>query len=257
MSALSYCVTCGIVVHAALRCSAVLRRMSRIGLRSIVAPLARSRAAARPATPRGRSGRRRVMQPLARAPSRRRSRCGRRARCRHLVDVDAELAREAAHRRRGRRRRRRAGRAGAGGRRGRARARLMSTTLRHVATSLPARRGRSAFGALRRRRWLGRRPARRAAGAAAAAAAAFALAAPARRRRRSSTVRIDLADLDLVARLDLDVLDDAGDRRRHLDRRLVGLELEDRLILGDRVAGLHQHAERRRRRRRSRPVREA
>ena len=52
-----------------------------------------------------------------------------------------------------------------------------------------------------------------------------------------------LADLDLVALLDLDLFHLAGDRRRHLNRRLVGFELEDRLILCDRVAGLDQDAE--------------
>ena len=51
----------------------------------------------------------------------------------------------------------------------------------------------------------------------------------------------DRADLDLVALLDPDFLDDAGDRRRHLDGGLVGLELEDRLLARDRVADLDQH----------------
>jgi hypothetical protein len=52
-----------------------------------------------------------------------------------------------------------------------------------------------------------------------------------------------LADLHLVARLDLDVLHDAADVRRDFDRRLVRLELEDRLILLQRIAGLHQQAD--------------
>ena len=51
-----------------------------------------------------------------------------------------------------------------------------------------------------------------------------------------------LPDLHLVARLDLEFLDDAGDAGGHLDRRLVGLELEDRLVLLQRVARLHQQA---------------
>ena len=50
----------------------------------------------------------------------------------------------------------------------------------------------------------------------------------------------DLADGDLVAALDLDLGDRAGHRRRHFDGRLVGLELEDGLILGDRVADLDE-----------------
>ena len=51
----------------------------------------------------------------------------------------------------------------------------------------------------------------------------------------------DRADLDLVALLDLDFLDDAGHRRGHLDGGLVGLELEDRLLARDRVADVHEH----------------
>src|SRR5258706_277103 len=52
-----------------------------------------------------------------------------------------------------------------------------------------------------------------------------------------------LSHFDFVACLDLDFLDFAGDRRGHFDRRLVGFELEDRLILGDGVARLHEHAQ--------------
>ena len=52
----------------------------------------------------------------------------------------------------------------------------------------------------------------------------------------------DLPDLDLVSRLHLDVGDDAADVRRHFDRRLVGLELEHRLVLLDGVPRLHQNA---------------
>ena len=46
-----------------------------------------------------------------------------------------------------------------------------------------------------------------------------------------STVRIGLTDFDLVANLDLHLVHRAGDRRGHFDRRLVGFELEDRLVL--------------------------
>ena len=45
MSALSNCVTCGIVFHAWLRCSAVLRRMPVIGLRSTSPHFAKSGSA--------------------------------------------------------------------------------------------------------------------------------------------------------------------------------------------------------------------
>src|SRR6185436_15688750 len=51
-----------------------------------------------------------------------------------------------------------------------------------------------------------------------------------------------LADLDLVAFLDLDLLHLAGDRRGDLDGRLVGLELEHRLVFLDRVAGFDEDA---------------
>ena len=61
--------------------------------------------------------------------------------------------------------------------------------------------------------------------------------------RSSSTAQDRLADLHLVAGLDLDLLDLPGHRRRHFDRGLVGLELEDRLILRDRVARLDEDAQ--------------
>ena len=48
------------------------------------------------------------------------------------------------------------------------------------------------------------------------------------------------ADRDRVAFLDQLLGEHAGDRRRHLDRDLVGLEAGDRLVGGDRVAGLLQ-----------------
>ena len=45
---------------------------------------------------------------------------------------------------------------------------------------------------------------------------------------------------DLVADLDLQLLDDAGAGRRHLHRRLVGLDRDQRVFGLDRVAGLHR-----------------
>src|SRR5205085_2123221 len=66
----------------------------------------------------------------------------------------------------------------------------------------------------------------------------------ARRRRAIAADGEDhLPDLHFLARLDLDIADRAVDRRRHFDRRLVGLELEYRLIDLDGVAALHQHAQ--------------
>ena len=46
------------------------------------------------------------------------------------------------------------------------------------------------------------------------------------------------ADRDCVAGPDGDFREHAGRRRRHLDRDLVGLKLDQRLVGGDRVAGL-------------------
>src|SRR5262249_42665089 len=48
--------------------------------------------------------------------------------------------------------------------------------------------------------------------------------------------------VDLVAGLHLDVFHLTRNRRRHLDRGLVGLELQDRLILLDPVARFDEHA---------------
>jgi hypothetical protein len=53
----------------------------------------------------------------------------------------------------------------------------------------------------------------------------------------------DLADLHLLAGLHLRFLDDARDGRGNLDRRLVGFELEDRLVLLDGIARVDEHAE--------------
>src|SRR4029079_10048989 len=52
-----------------------------------------------------------------------------------------------------------------------------------------------------------------------------------------------LPDFHLVALLDFDLADRSRHRRRHFDRGLVGLELEDRLIHRERVARLDQQAQ--------------
>ena len=63
------------------------------------------------------------------------------------------------------------------------------------------------------------------------------------RRLRRATVDREhhLADVDLLSLLDLHLFHRAGDRRGNFDGRLVGLELENRLVFGDRVPGLDQH----------------
>ena len=169
-------------------------------------------------------------------------------------DVDAELAREAADRRR----RRHAGAAGRRGPAGSARRRRRGRRRRAVAISTTAR------GA-----WRGGSPAppvlpRRARGSARLRSAPS-LAAPvglgsrrAALRRCSSRASLapapsrsaalvdrqhDLPDLHLVAGLDLDARRPSRRRRRHFDGGLVGLELDDRLILRDHVAGVHEHAD--------------
>ena len=52
-----------------------------------------------------------------------------------------------------------------------------------------------------------------------------------------------LADLDLVAGFHVDRGHASGDGGRHLDRRFVGFELENRLIFGDGVAGFDENAQ--------------
>ena len=100
MSARSCWVTCGIVVQATLRCSAVLRRTARIGCRSISPQREKSGSGSAGAGRRRRRPRRRRDQPLGvRLDVVDRDPAGRTA-ARHLIDVDAELARHAAHRRR-------------------------------------------------------------------------------------------------------------------------------------------------------------
>src|SRR5690606_27293179 len=71
-----------------------------------------------------------------------------------------------------------------------------------------------------------------------------------RRRRRCRLVRAPLlhpdqhrADRGLVALGDVHLLDDARHGRGDLDDGLVGLELDERLVLLDLVAGLDQHAD--------------
>ena len=49
----------------------------------------------------------------------------------------------------------------------------------------------------------------------------------------------------LVAHRDLQLLHDAAERRRHVHRRLVGLERDQRVLRRDRVAGRHQHLDHR------------
>ena len=166
MSALSCCVTCGMTFQAWPRCSAVLRRMLLIGLRSTSPHLVKSGSGRRRGAPPPRRRHRpaplctnactssTLMRPSGPLPG-------------DLADVDAELARQAAHRRRGRR----GGPGGSAvGRRAAAAAaaapRLMSTTSprfgrggpRHrlgIAAPPAVRRLRFAASALGLRRFLG------------------------------------------------------------------------------------------------------
>ena len=103
--------------------------------------------------------------------------------------------------------------------------------------------GKAAVGAARLRRG---------AGALAAARRAAAVPAPARQRRRcrgrpaaAFDHRDQVADVDLVAQLDLELLEHAGRGRRNLHRRLVGLDGDQRLLGLDRVARLDQHLDHR------------
>ena len=77
----------------------------------------------------------------------------------------------------------------------------------------------------------------------AAGAAPFFAGCWAARRARIVDAENRLADAHFVAGFDLDLLDLARDRRGHFDGRFVGLELEDRLILRQGVAGLDQDAQ--------------
>ena len=233
MSAESYCVTSGICAHDAPRCSAVLRRTPRIGWRSISPHLLKSgsgsaarRAAAAPAA--GAAGADAIsrfacaftssieMRPSSPVPttssmSTPSSRAMRRTDGAAGAEVRPSDGGSTARSAR-RARNRRPCRPGP--------VRLRS---RRLLRSEPLCRGRRLSGARLRRR--------------------LASAASARRGRpggRGAVVDAEdrLADFDLVAGFDFDVFDFPGDRRGHFDRRLVGFELEDRLIFRQRVAGL-------------------
>ena len=83
-------------------------------------------------------------------------------------------------------------------------------------------------------------PARR--GAAAGAAGARWRGAGAAAPRRAAFQHDDQrAFRHVVADLDLHFLDDAGGRTRHVHRRLVGFERDERLLFLDGVTRLHQH----------------
>ena len=146
----------------------------------------------------------------------------------HGVDVEPELPREAADRRR-------RGRDGTrvGGRRGGCR--------RGGGAAASRARSRRAHPVRCPSAWR-RRSCRRSSGADAAGARglAFAGAGAGAAAPPPSSDDHALTDRDLVAGLDLDLGDGARHRRRHFDCRLVGLELEDALVLGDRVADLDE-----------------
>ena len=276
MSALSCWVTCGITRHALPRCSAVLRRMLLIGLRSTSPHFVKSGSGRRARRRRGAAaaGERRLRRTAARL----RRRCGRPDRCpapagsrrRARAPAGAPTEPRAAP-----------GRLGASPRAELRAPRLMSTTSpRFFGAGGGARLGVAClFGIVglgdldrparlrpcrARRRPPSRLPpglrlARRRLGSSddraglcrrfrrlLAAAAGFGLRAS---RAFGASAFLpggpgavvhgqdDLADLDLVARLDPDFADRCRRRGRHFDGRLVGLELEDRLVLRDRVAG--------------------
>jgi hypothetical protein len=75
---------------------------------------------------------------------------------------------------------------------------------------------------------------------AAAACAAREAGAPAALAPRAFEHRDQVADIDLVADLDLELLQHAGRRRRNLHRRLVRLDRDQRLLGLDRVADLDE-----------------
>ena len=208
MSARSHCVTCGIVAHAALRCSAVLRRTARIGWRS-TSPHREKSGSGTAAAVAAAAGRRAISRFALRLHVvDRDAAVGPGAR--HFVDVDAEFARQSPHR--GRSGRRRLSDAGAVRARPGAAADVDDLSAPSRPASARARRSRSsstARGRLSHRvpsaASQARAAGRGACGVASAAGFAAALPAPAA-AADSSTVRIDLADLDLVAGLDLDLL---------------------------------------------------
>ena len=264
MSALSNWVTCGMAFQACDRCSAVLRRMPDIGLRSTAPHFEKSGSATEPPE---------SVATLAWPPPPRLDMT-----C--LVKVltsswlirppgpvprtwrfDAEFARQAAYRRRGR-----GQRAAVGGRSGRTAGRKRQHLVLAIGRLVGRRCRRCRLAAVGRAvalPWSGLE-------AAIGRAVAFARAlAPGRRRRRRfgrgrwrCDVRLRrgrggsrgavarllhhqhrLARLYFVAGFDPHFRDPAGHRRRHFQRRLVGLEFQHRLIGGEHVAGLHHHAE--------------
>ncbi len=259
MSDLSHCVTCGMVAHAADSRSAVMRRMLRIGCTSTS-----------PHWEKSGSGPARHTREATAATGQHRPRVAL-----HVVhgdaaagtaafdlrDVHAQLARRAARRGRGRHEAAAAWQGSAGRRCGRGRTSRRAAPDVHdlrrrdlrvfawrrlgagqILVLGGSRVGRLCTGALGRGILGGlvRRSCRRSCGSAAALV---------RRSCASSGGagglvhrQHHLPDLHLVARLDLEFLDDAGDAGGHFDRRLVGLELEDGLVLLQGVARLHQHA---------------
>ena len=229
MSALSNWVTCGMVFQARLRCSAVLRRTPLIGLALDLAALAEVGQRARLQRRGGAAGR----GGLAGAAEAAHHALG------ELLDVvDARCARRDRCPSPARCRRR--SRARAGGRTARPgpTSRAEGAGQRRRPADARRRCPRPAPSAVRPRpvrpapaagAGCGRLPARapRLPRAASGFGGSACGGAPAHAHVHDQH---DLARLHLVARLDADVLDHAGQRRRHFDGRLVGLEFEDRLV---------------------------
>ena len=258
MSARSCCVTCGIVVHAAVRCSAVLRRTARIGWRSISPQRVKSGSGSAGTAPPAAAGRAATIRLACALTSS--------TEMRPPVPLPATWLMSTPSSRAIRRTDGAAGATGSSGAAGSAAARaprLMSTTFRPRACGTRLRRprrlcrpsaalalapstccsssGASRLGAICRACRLA--PAASPARPSARLSRRCGAASPRDRLRRASArgaaaaIGVDgqdrLADLHLVAGLDLDFLDAAGHRRRHFDGGLVGLELEDRLIFRD------------------------
>ncbi len=255
MSALSNCVTCGISDQAWLKCSAVFRRTPVMGLRSTSPHLREVGQRRAAAGSRGRGWRQRAAAEAAQdLPGERLDvllgNASVRAGARDLTDVDANLARDASHRWRGRRRRGRWHGRTRGGRGRRRRGRLPPAEV-HDRRALP----RILFRVSARLAWSPPLLARLAVLLRSLPASAsawtprrfslFGLLAPAlggrcrlsiRRRTPAlaaapSTVRITWPVLTLSPTLTSHVLDHAFDAGWHFERRLVGFELEHRLVL--------------------------
>ena len=224
MSALSNCVTCGIVFHAWLRCSATSCGARRSSPRARPRPTSRSRAA-RASGRRWRRSRRRLA-----------------ARCRSCVITRFANSFTSSCEMRppgplpgDLRRCRRRSRAPAGGRTARPGAVRPRTGRRQrdrrPAGARPRCPPRRPADAPSRQRAQPRLPG---AGVATGAGAAASACGGLRLRRRAGHALIDdqhgLPELHLVARLHADLRDDAGQRGRHLDGGLVGFELEHRLV---------------------------